>query len=53
MSANDQFNMGRLPLRPLSLNDKELAETKELGIDNRGDDSSYHSYITDSKDRRR
>ena len=53
MSANDQFNMGRLPLRPLSLNDKELAQTKELLIDNLGDDPSYHIYITDSKDRTR
>ena len=53
MSANDQFNMGRLPLRPLSLSDKDLAQTKELLIDNLGDDPSYHIYITDSKDRTR
>ena len=39
MSANDQFNtMGRLPLRPLSLSDKDLAQTKEILIDNLGDD---------------
>ena len=34
MSVNDQFNMGRIPIRPLSLTDKALAQTKELLIDN-------------------
>ena len=35
MSVNDQFNnMGRIPIRPLSLTDKALAQTIELLIDN-------------------
>ena len=53
MSANDQYNMGRIPLRPLSLKDKNLAQTKELIIDNTGDNPSYHMYIADEKDRTR
>ena len=53
MSVNDQFNMGRIPIRPLSLTDKALAQTKELLIDNVGDNPSYHIYITDQKDRTR
>lgn len=51
MSVNDQYNMGRLPLRPLSYKDKALAQTKELLIDNTGDNPSYHIYIVDAKDR--
>ena len=51
MSVNDQYNMGRLPLRPLSLDYKNLAQTKELLIDNLGDNPSYHLYIADAKDR--
>lgn len=51
MSVNDQFNMGRIPLRPLSLDYKNLAQTKELLIDNLGNDPSYHLYIADAKDR--
>ena len=53
MSANDQYNMGRIPIRPLSLKDKNLAQTKELIIDNTGDNPSYHMYIADAKDRTR
>ena len=51
MSVNDQYNMSRIPLRPLSLSNKDLASTKELIIDNLGDKPSYHLYITDSEDR--
>lgn len=51
MSVNDQYKMGRIPIRPLSLSNKDLASTKELIIDNIGDKPSYHLYITDSEDR--
>lgn len=51
MSINDQYNMGRIPLRPLALSDKALAQTKELIIDYKGDNPTYHIYITDTKDR--
>ena len=51
MSVNDQYNMGRIPLRPLALKDKALAQTKELLIDNIGDHPTYHIYIVDTKDR--
>lgn len=51
MSVNDQYNMARIPIRPLALSNKELASTKELIIDNLGDKPSYHLYITDSEDR--
>ena len=51
MSINDQYNMGRIPLRPLALTDKANAQTKELIIDYKGDKPTYHIYITDAKDR--
>lgn len=51
MSVNDQYNMARIPLRPLAFKDKALAQTKELIIDNVGDNPSYHIYISDQKDR--
>lgn len=54
MSVNDQFNMGRIPIRPLSYKDRDLAETKELIIDNLKDgdrEPTYHMYIVDDKDK--
>lgn len=54
MSNTDQFNMARIPIRLLSYKDKELAETKELLIDNIADgdnEPTYHMYIVDDKDR--
>lgn len=54
MSNADQFNMARIPIRLLSYKDKELAETKELLIDNIADgdnEPTYHMYIVDDKDR--
>ena len=51
MSLNDQFKHGRIPIRPLALKDKDLASTKELLIDNLGDNPTYHIFITDDKDR--
>lgn len=51
MSINDQYTMGRIPIRPLSLTEKELAQTKEFIIDNLGDEPTYHMYVVDSEDR--
>ena len=51
MSLADQFKHGRIPIRPLALKDKDLASTKELLIDNLGDNPTYHIFITDDKDR--
>ena len=47
MSINDQYNMGRIPLRPLALTDKANAQTKELIIDYKGDKPySYREVVT-------
>jgi hypothetical protein len=50
-SLNDQFEHGRLPLRPLSYENRKLAQPDELLIDygNTGDEN-YHIYIADTKD---
>lgn len=49
MSLNDQFEHGRIPLRPLSYANKDLAQTNEIIIDY-GQNASYHIYIADSED---
>lgn len=49
MSLNDQFEYGRMPLKPLPYKNKELAQCNEFVIDY-GDDGTYHMYITDSED---
>lgn len=49
MSLNDQFEYGRIPLKPLPYKNKELAQCNEFVIDY-GDDGTYHMYITDSED---
>ena len=51
MSNNDQFRMARLPLKPISFANRNLAECNEILIDYEGEDKTYHIYITDSKDR--
>lgn len=51
MSLDDQYKRGRLPIKPLSFTDRDLANTRELIIDNIGDNPSYHIYITDAEDR--
>lgn len=48
-SNNDQFEHGRIPLRPLSLRNKNLANTNELIVDY-GEDASYHIYIAHHAD---
>lgn len=54
MSANDQFEYGRIPLKPLPLTNKEQAQVNELIIDYKkhsdGTDPEYHIYIADSDD---
>lgn len=49
MSLNDQFEYGRIPLKPLPYLNKELATCNELIIDY-GEDRTYHMYLTDSND---
>ena len=49
MSLNDQFEYGRIPLKPLAYKNKDLAGTNELIVDY-GEDASYHIYISDSND---
>lgn len=49
MSLNDQYEHGRIPLRPLAYDNKDLAQTNELVIDY-GRNGNYHIYITDSED---
>lgn len=49
MSLDDQFEHGRIPLRPLSYNNKELAVCNEFIIDY-GNDRNYHMYMSDPND---
>ena len=49
MSLNDQYEHGRIPLRPLAYANKDLAQTNELVVDY-GKNGTYHIYISDSED---
>ena len=49
MSLNDQFEHGRIPLKPLPYSNKELASCNEFIIDY-GENGSYHMYISDYND---
>ena len=49
MSLNDQYEHGRIPLRPLAYTNKDLAQTNELVVDY-GKNGTYHIYISDSED---
>lgn len=49
MSLNDQYEHGRIPLKPLAYANKDLAQTNELVVDY-GRNGSYHIYIADSED---
>lgn len=49
MSLNDQFEYGRIPLKPLPYKNKQLAQCNEFIIDY-GSGGTYHMYITDSED---
>lgn len=53
MSLNDQFDMGRIPIKPLPYINKDLANKGELIIDYAGDNPSYHIYITDPDNKSR
>ena len=49
MSVNDQFEYGRIPLKPLPYKNKDIAQCNELIVDY-GDTGDYHIYIVDSHD---
>lgn len=50
MALQDQFEMGRIPIKLLPYENKALANKGELMIDNTGASPSFHLYITDSND---
>jgi hypothetical protein len=47
---NDQFELGRIPLKPLAYSSKNLASTNELIVDYSGDNPTYRIYISDKDD---
>lgn len=49
MSLNDQFEHGRIPLKPLPFSNKELSQCNEIMIDY-GENGTYHIYITHHND---
>ena len=55
ISLQDEFDMGRIPIRPLQYQNKNKAHTKELMIDSYRDDPdekpTFHIYISDAVDR--
>lgn len=44
-SINDQFEHGRIPIKPLPYKERELSQCNELMVDY-GENASYHIYIT-------
>lgn len=50
MALSDQFEHGRLPLKPLPYENSNLAQKGELMVDSTGDNPSYHLYIADPGD---
>ena len=50
MSLQDQFDMGRIPIKPLPFINKALVNKGELMVDHAGDNPTYHLYITDPND---
>lgn len=46
---NSQFEHGRIPLKPLAYDNKDIAQCNELVVDY-GESGSYHIYIVDSND---
>ena len=44
-SLNDQFEHGRIPIKPLPYKDRELSQCNEIMVDY-GEDANYHIYIT-------
>lgn len=49
MSLNDQFEHGRIPLKPLPYSNKELSQCNEIMIDY-GENGTYHIYIVHHSD---
>ena len=49
-SVNDQFDMGRAPLRPLPYKNRKLAYCNEFMIDY-GENGTYHMYIVHHSDK--
>ena len=54
-SLQDEFKMGRIPIRPLQYQNKDKAHTKELMVDlyrdNPDEKPTFHIYISDAIDR--
>lgn len=46
----DQFDMGRIPIRPLPYENKQLAFTHELMVDTTGENPTNHIFITSIDD---
>lgn len=49
MPINNQFEHGRIPIKPLSYANKDIAQCNELLIDY-GEDANYHIYMASSND---
>lgn len=48
-SLNDQFEYGRIPIKPLPYKDRNLSQCNEIMVDY-GEDANYHIYITHHND---
>lgn len=48
-SLNDQFEHGRIPIKPLPYKDRDLSQCNEIMIDY-GENANYHIYITHHND---
>ncbi len=50
MSLQDQFDMSRIPIKPLPYLNKAVAQKGELMVDHAGPNPTYHLYIVDPTD---
>lgn len=50
MSLQDQFKHGRIPIKPLSYSNRNVAQRGEFMIDNAGNNPSYHLFVVDPED---
>lgn len=48
-SLNDQFEYGRIPIKPLPYKDRNLSQCNEIMVDY-GENANYHIYITHHSD---
>lgn len=53
MSLQEQFEMSRIPIKPLPYENHDLAQKAEFMIDYTGSDPNYHLYIVDPSDETR